>query len=145
MLATAALPLNATRSDRSFAYVASCDPTAMADGRLVISEETGKVKRRTVTSTCGVQEQPCRCGRSFLLVKAGHAGNLDTVAGRAAAIRCGDVYAVTVAGSRVSCTCPGAVAGGRRCKHGFAVAEPVATGDIPSPFENADADFGNVC
>ena len=145
MLVTAALPVTATRSDWSFAYVASCDPTALADGRLVISEETGKVKRRTVTSDYGVQEQPCRCGRSFLLAKAGHAGNLDTAAGRAAAIRCGDVYAVTVAGSRVSCTCPGAVAGGRRCKHGFAVAELLAVGDIPSPFENADADFGNVC
>ena len=145
MLVSAALHATATRTDWSFAYVASCDPTAMADGRLVISEETGTVKRRTVTSTYGVQEQPCRGGRSFLLVKDGHAGNLDTAAGRTAAVRCGDVYAVTVAGSRVSCTCPGAVAGGRRCKHGYAVAALVATGDIPSPFENADADTGNVC
>lgn len=144
MLVSNSLPATKTRSDWSFAYVPTVDPDAIADGLLVITEETGKVKRRTVSSSYGVQEEPARGCRSFLLVKDGHAGNLDIVAGREAAIRCGDVYRTVVATRRPSCTCPGFALGKRTCKHMIALAELVESADLPSPLCDTGADRSNV-
>ena len=142
MLVTNALPATATRADWSFAFVRSCDPAALSDGTLTVTENTGKRVKRTVTTTYAVQETPCRSGRSFLLVKEGHAGNADLKAGRDGISRVGEVYAVTLIGGRATCTCK-AGSTGRACKHAIALRWLVETADLPSPLAG-DSDHGDA-
>ena len=67
---------------------------------------------------------------------------MDTAAGRAGFARCGEVYAVTVTGRGVTCTCPAGVTG-KACKHGVALAAPMATADLSSPLAG-DADAADA-
>lgn len=145
MLVSNSLPATKTRTDWSFAYLPSADPAAVADGSLTITEHTGKRVRRTISSRYAVQEQPARGCRCFLLVLEGRFGDADTATGRAAAKNVGTVYETRLFPSgRFACTCPGFAAGGRACKHGIALRELVAVGDLPDPLANADADSGPV-
>lgn len=143
---TIAGQMPATDSGRNWRYEfeKEADPMAMVDGTLTVIEETGKRVRRTVTSTYGVQFQPPINGcKRFLVCKQGHAGNLDTAAGIAAAVRVGEVYEVFVpeCGRRpAACSCLG-YARHRTCKHAVALAELVATGELIDPVAQAEREW----
>lgn len=149
LLTTDRLPETATRKDWGFAYVASNDPTALADGTLTVTEHTGKRVRRTVSSRYSVQfAPPAGGGRVFLLVLEARTGDLDTAAGRAGAARVGEVYECRVGVRNPSCTCPGFAAGGRTCKHMVALDALVESGDLADPMAGDDRewdDFRESC
>ena len=107
-------------SRQSYAYLPRCDRSQPWDGVLTLTSDTGVRVKRTVTDRYGVEEEDAGRfdGRVFLICKEEHAGDLDTVAGRRALERCGEVYEVHIpADDRAShCTCLGHRSAGH-CKH----------------------------
>ena len=144
MLVSNALPVTATRSDWTFTYLPSADASALSDGSLTVTEHHGKRVRRSISCRYGVQEQPARGCRCFLLVLETRTGDEDTAAGREALTRAGEVYECRLFPSgRFACTCK-AGRTGKECKHGLALRSLVATADIPSPLCDGAADHGDT-
>lgn len=88
------LPQTDTRSQWSWAFAESRDPSGLSAGELMVTERTGVKVKRSIVDTYDVEPVPVlgRPGRGFLLCRLSRSGDLDTAKGKAAIARCGNVY-----------------------------------------------------
>lgn len=147
MLATGLLPDTKTRDRWAFAYAAAGDPAGLSAGELAITEFTGVRVKRAITDTYDIEPVPClgKPGRAFLLCRLKRSGDLDTVRGKEALSRCGNVYecALWADGSH-HCTCPAGqtekarerTVGTAPCLHVLALRELLLTASIPEPADD---------
>lgn len=131
------MPDTDTRSQWSWAFAESRDPSGLSAGELLLTERTGVRVKRVITDTFDVEPCPLlgRPGRAFLLCRLGRDGDLDTVRGKEALSRCGNVYECHLyADGGHSCSCDsGRMQPGRKCLHVLALTAVLGRVKLPEP------------
>jgi hypothetical protein len=134
------LPSTDTRSRWSWAFAESRDPSGLSAGELGVTEQTGVRVKRTITDTFDVEACPLlgRPGRAFLLCRLSRSGDLDTVKGKEALGRCGNVYECHLyADGGHACTCDsGRMQPGRKCIHVISMAAVLERVKLPMPADD---------
>jgi hypothetical protein len=136
----ATLPQTATReaTNSEWAYMAlpGRDDGGNPIWSVTVLEFRGVRKTRRVIDRYMLEPEPAKYGRgvAFLVSKVHHSGDEDTVRGRQAGKRVGEVYHCEVGPGYHRCTCTGGATEGHRpggtCVHVYAVRDMVEQGDL---------------